>query len=234
VKAILDHVEDAATNIRTFWFKPEKPMRYVAGQFTELYLPHPNTDNRGDKHWFTISSSPTQGLVAITSRFASDRSSTFKKTLWQLQPGTVVTLAEPMGDFVLPKDQSIPLLFAASGIGITPVHSIVRQLHDNNETRDITLLYGVRNADDLAFKSLFESAAISFVPIVKQRQASWYGEAGSLDSARILQSLAGKKNPLVYLSGPEIWAEKTVAELAQAGVPTENLITDYFHGYIQI
>ena len=29
--------EDVAHNIKTFWFKPERPVRYIAGQFTEIY-----------------------------------------------------------------------------------------------------------------------------------------------------------------------------------------------------
>lgn len=234
MKARLDHTEDVATNIKTFWFKPEKPMRFVAGQFTELYLPHPHTDNRGDKHWFTISSTPSDELVAITSKFATGRSSTFKQTLWNLLPGAEVTLAEPMGDFVLPKDPSIPILYAATGIGVTPVRSMVAQLQHDNQERDITLLYGVRKSNDLAFKELFASASIQFTPIVKQPDELWTGEAGSLNSARILRALDGRKDTLVYLSGPEFWVEQTLAELAGTGIPTELLITDYFHGYTQV
>ena len=234
MKAILDHSEDTAANIKTFWFKTEKPVRFVAGQFTELYLPHSGTDNRGDKHWFTISSIPNDELVSITSKFATDRSSTFKQTLWNLKPGAEVTLAEPMGDFVLPKDPSIPILYAATGIGVTPVHSMVKQLAYDQQKRDITLLYGVRNSDDLAFRDVFEAADIAFTPIVKQPHEGWAGEAGALDSARILKELGDKKDVLIYLSGPEFWAEQTLAELANAGIPTELLITDYFHGYTQV
>ncbi|HSD56198.1 MAG TPA: FAD-dependent oxidoreductase [Candidatus Saccharimonadales bacterium] len=235
MKATFEHSEDTASNIKTFWFKPEKAMRYVAGQFTELYLPHDHADKRGEKHWFTISSSPAQGLISITSKFAIDRSSTFKQVLWSLQPGDEVTLADPMGDFVLPKNPAIPLLFAASGIGVTPVHSMVQYLQDTKEQRDITLLYGVRHAEDLAFSGLFSTVPrLHFTPIVKQPTADWQGETGSLDSTRILTSLSNKEGTLIYLSGPEFWVEKTVAELSKAGVPTENLITDYFHGYTQV
>jgi len=234
VKATFDHAEDIAANIKTFWFKPEKPMRYVAGQFTELYLPHDNADNRGQKHWFTISSGPSEDLVSITSKFALERSSTFKQILWGLQPGDEVQLAEPMGDFVLPINPEIPLLFATSGIGVTPVHSMVEQLQATKQKRDITLLYAVRYAEDLAFRDLFESADISFTPIVKQPDNDWTGETGALDTARILTTLGDKKDSLIFISGPEFWVEKTVAELTAAGVPTEQLITDYFHGYNQV
>src|SRR5690349_12906121 len=123
MNVIFDHAEDTADHIKTFWFKPEKPVKYTAGQFTEIYLPHDNADNRGQRRWFTVSSSPTDPMVSITTKFATEHGSTFKQTLAALKPGTPLKLADPMGDFVLPKDPSIPLIFVAGGIGVTPMHS---------------------------------------------------------------------------------------------------------------
>ena len=57
MQVTLDHVEDIAQNIKTFWFKPEKSLRHVAGQFIELTIPHDNADKRGQKRWFTLSDS---------------------------------------------------------------------------------------------------------------------------------------------------------------------------------
>src|SRR3989344_7668 len=128
-------------NVTTFWFKPERPLAYTAGQFIEMYLPHDNPDERGIKHWFTLSSSPTEELVSITTKLAGAKSSSFKKTLFALRPGVEIKIVEPMGDFVLPKDIGIPLIFVAGGMGITPFRSIIKWLSDRNEKRDITLLY---------------------------------------------------------------------------------------------
>jgi len=88
---------------RTFYFRPEQPLSYTAGQFTELTIPHKRPDERGLKRWFTLSSSPTSELLSITTKFNNDKSSSFKKALFGLKPGAELTMAEPMGDFVLPK-----------------------------------------------------------------------------------------------------------------------------------
>ena len=69
MQIILDHTEDIAENIKTFWFVPKKPMDYIAGQFIEMTLPHDHPDERGQKHWFTLSSSPTEPLISITNKF---------------------------------------------------------------------------------------------------------------------------------------------------------------------
>ncbi len=129
MKAIFDHAKDEASNIRTFYFRPEKPAHYTAGQYTELALPHPHPDKRGGRRWFTLSSSPTEDLLSITTKYAGDDdTSSFKRTLFKLKPGSEVHMADPMGDFVLPKLIQTPLVFVAGGIGITPFHSMLEWL----------------------------------------------------------------------------------------------------------
>jgi ferredoxin-NADP reductase len=233
MKAILDHVEPLTAHIKTFWFKPERHLHFVAGEFTELYLPHANPDERGEKHWFTISSSPTDPLLSITTKFpaADQRTSTFKQTLSTLPVGSEVHLAEPMGDFVLPKLQSIPILYIAGGIGVTPIHSMVRYLHDTQEQRDITLLYTVNSPDELIFTDTFQSYPMHFVPIVKSPDAQWHGETGMLTSERVMTHL--QPDMLVYLSGPEPMIKALTDDLKKQGVDKRNTVTDFFPGYSQ-
>jgi glycine betaine catabolism B len=228
--ARLERVEDTARNIKTFWFRPEAPVGFVAGQFTELFLPHDNPDDRGQKRWFTISSSPTDApLFSITTKFAEGRSSTFKQTMQSLEPGIRLQLAEPMGDFVLPKDKRIPLLFVVGNIGITPVHSMVKYLFDKGEERSITLLYNVPTIDDIAFRALFDNYAMQFYPVLTRPSPDWTGATGRVSVDRILQAAGSDK--LIYLSGPEPMVEQLNDSLKAAGVPSRRLITDFFHGY---
>src|SRR5579864_7110707 len=145
MKATLVRTHKEAANISTYWWRTEKAVDYIAGQYIEMTLPHSQPDERGTKHWFTLSSSPTDApLVSNTTKFA-EKSSTFKLALRRLKPGDSVTISEPMGDFVLPKDASIPLVFVAGGIGITPFHSIIKWLHDTKQSRNLTFIYSVSN-----------------------------------------------------------------------------------------
>jgi ferredoxin-NADP reductase len=219
-----DHVEDVAPGIKTFWFRPERKMRYIAGQFTELYLPH-EPDERGVRRWFTLSSSPTEELVGVTTRFAKHGGSTFKHQLLRLQPGTEIRLADPMGDFVLPKDPSIPLLFVAAGLGITPVRSMVKWLLDTGEQRDITLLYAAGNPDELAFHDLFTQYAMRFIPHITQKD-------GRLNEGHIIDAVQ-RDNTQIYLSGPENMVETFYKKLQQLGISPDRLVGDYFPGYQQ-
>lgn len=228
-----DHSEDTADHIKTFWFKPEKPVKYTAGQFTELYLPHPNADNRGQRHWFTLSSSPTDPLLSITTKFAPDHGSTFKQALQQVKPGTALKLAEPMGDFVLPKDQSIPLVFVAGGIGVTPIHSMIKYLHDTGEKRTVHLIYALTHIEEEAFEPLFKQYGVKLTTVVKEPSATYKGEVGTLDPDRILQLAGDDGKALFYLSGPEPLVELLTKGLKNKGINKHRIVTDYFPGYTQ-
>lgn len=217
--------------ISTFWFKPEQPLRHTAGQFTELTLRHDNPDERGIKRWFTISSSPTEELVSITTKFAGETSSSFKKTLFALEPGAEVDLAEAMGDFVLPKLMQTPLIFVAGGIGLTPFHSIFEWLIATGEKRNIRFLYAVNNEDDIIWQDVFDKAGIHATIIVGDPSEAWGGLRGRLDAETILGLEKPTDDTLIYMSGPEQMVEALEADLQKRGIDKRQLVGDFFPGY---
>lgn len=232
--ATLVRIEPVAANIESFWFRPEQPFEFIAGQFTELHLPHANADNRGERRWFTISSPPTGELFSITTKFADTRSSSFKKALRQLAIGTRLHFAEPMGDFVLPKDPRIPLIFVAAGMGITPVHSMVRFLEDTRDQRTIQLLYNTRTQKELAFEDIFKGYPLAYTPVLSRPDSLWLGEQGHVTAERIMGVITTMPEALVYLTGSEYMVEQLYAELPQKGLEPSRIIVDFFHGYRDI
>lgn len=232
MRVTLDHTEDIAQNIRTFWFQPERPVRYTAGQFIELTLPHDNPDDRGIKRWFTLSSSPSEApLVSITTKYATNNSSSFKTALFRLEAGSEVRMSEPMGDFVLPKDISIPLVFIAGGIGITPIRSIIKWLQDNQEHRTIHLLYAANTIDEVAFRELFNLYGAPTDITLKSAPKKWQGHSGTLSADRILELAPNVDNKLYYISGPEAMVETLVSGLKAKGVDSKHLVGDFFPNY---
>lgn len=231
MKAVFKKRDNLTDTIATFWFEPEKPLRYTAGQFTELTLKHPHPDNRGMKRWFTLSSSPTDKLVSITTRFAGETSSTFKKTLFSLEPEAAVDLADAMGDFVLPKLTQTPLIFVAGGIGLTPFHSMFEWLAATGETRDITFLYAVNSEDDIIFQDTFDRANIHATIVVSNPSAAWGGQRGKLSAQTIVGLTKPTDNTLIYISGPEPMLEAIQADLVAEGVNKQQIVTDFFPGY---
>ncbi len=227
----LEKLDKVAPTITMFWFKPDKPLDYTAGQYIEVTLPHKKPDDRGQKRWFTLTSSPSENLLAITTRYAGAKSSSFKKTLFNLSPGATLKVTGPMGDFVLPKDTSRPLVFVAGGIGITPMRSMVKWLTDNKEHRNIQLIYAVRRSEDLIFRGLFKNYGIDITPILSEPTSNWDGETGRLTAKRIVGLVNGIENKLLYISGPEPMVDKLETDLKLSGLKADQLVLDSFPGY---
>ncbi|MGC1176684.1 MAG: FAD-dependent oxidoreductase [Candidatus Saccharimonadales bacterium] len=235
MKVTLDHIKAEADNISTFYFRPEKPAHYTAGQFAEWTLKHPHPDQRGIKRWFTISSSPTDEFVTITTKFAGkDKSSSFKKALFALRPGHELLMSDPMGDFVLPKLIQTPLVFVAGGIGITPFHSILSWLAATNEKRPIELLYGVRSEEEIVFQETFDRVRQHATIVVSEPAPAWGGERGQLSAELILGLEKPSEDTLVYVSGPEPMVEHLEKDLRKAGLKKHQFIGDFFPNYTNI
>lgn len=218
-------------NIYTFWFKTDEPVNNVPGQYTEVTLPHANPDERGDKRWFTVYSSPTEDSLAITTKINSE-SSSFKKALLDLNIDTELNFAEPMGDFILPIDKSLPLVFIAGGIGVTPFRSIIKWLSDKNESRDIQLLYATNNQTEFIEQELLNIVDTKY--IVSNPQTDWDGLVGKLSASKILELTNIKPNTHIFLSGPEPMVEAITKDLIATGQPEHQVITDYFPGYTSL
>ncbi len=234
MKVIFDHSQDEAATIRTFFFRPERSVAYTAGQYIQLTLPHINQDDRGSRRWFTLSSSPTQDLVSITTKSSGDASSSFKKALFKLVPGSELAMSDAMGDFVLPKLIQTPLLFVAGGIGITPCHSILGWLVATGEVRPIQLIYGVHTEDEIMFQNTFDKANQHATIIVSQPTPAWGGERGRLSADLILGLGKPTEDTLVYISGPEPMVETLAKELQKAGLKKPQLVIDSFPNYQMI
>lgn len=234
MNVVLDHVEKLNDHTNTFWMSSPRPVDYIAGQYIEMYLPHSPADERGQKHWFTLSSSPTEPLISITTKFATP-SSTFKVALSKLKPGNTIHISEPMGDFVLPKDVHRPIVYVVAGIGVTPVRSMVKWLVDTKESRSVQVIYAAKTNSDLVFQKLIEDYAETVDYIISDAVVGKPAQAGKkLDTDFILKTVKDiNKNPLIYVSGPEPLVETLTKDLSKH-VAANDIISDYFPGYTSV
>jgi len=234
--ATVERIEKLRPNIWTFWVRPEQRFRFMAGQYIELFLPHVGFDSRGQHRWLTISSAPHQELLALTTKFVQTPS-TYKKTLKAVRPGDRLHISEPIGDCVLPKMQSVPVVLVAAGIGITPMHSMITDMVAKNElARPVQLIHAGHSTADLLFTDIFKAAPIAYHQILSTPDAGWNGLAGHLSGQRILDIAGlrpgtGTQDTLLFLSGPEELVMKIHDELLVLGVDRQQIVLDYFPGY---
>jgi ferredoxin-NADP reductase len=211
--------------IESFIFKPEESLVWRAGQFLHYVLNHAPTDDRGSDRWFTIASAPYERYVMLTTRFTSQHSSTFKKTLKTLKPGDLIEISDLDGDFIL-NDPRKPYVFIAGGIGITPFRSILKQAEHEGKKLRVQLIYANRKTI-AAYKKELEAMA--------QRNLNfkihYLFSPQRIDEETIKALVPDLKTPLFYVSGPEPMVESVGKMLQQIGIPKKRIKQDWFPGY---
>src|SRR3954452_22097763 len=114
---------------------------------------------KGKFQWrsYSVSSPPKRKgrTIAITVRampegFISDH------LVNGLEPGTIVRLALPEGDFVLPDPPPEKLLFLVAGSGVTPVMAILRTLDRRGSMPDVVLHYSSPTEERMLFREEVE------------------------------------------------------------------------------
>ncbi len=234
MRAAIDHIVEHSPWLSTYYFLPENPFRFTPGEYTELYFPHEHADNRGESRKFSIASSPTERLLAIMVTFTPANGSSFKTALRSAKPGDYVQLSETMGDFVLPKITSIPLVFIAAGAGISPVLSMLKWMQDKNQRRDTHVIHSVSDEPTLLGTALFSKQASRYTPIVTKPSSTWQGQTERITAQRILQLTGESRGKRYYIAGPEAFAATIKHDLQALGIQPENILTDVFLGAPEI
>jgi glycine betaine catabolism B len=212
-----------ADDIFSYQFSMPKGLKFKAGQYMEWTIAHNRTDSRGNRRYFTISSSPSEPGVMFTVKLPSDKPSAFKQRLERLKPGDIVLASDLSGTFTLPKDPSKKLAFLAGGVGITPFRSIAKYMIDSGGQRDAALIYSASKDTEFSFKNVFDKAAESGLKT--------FYETGRLDGAKISSLLPDYKSRRFYISGPYGFVHAMESALLRQGVGQSNIVTDYFPGY---
>lgn len=90
------------------------------------------------------------GHIAITVK-AMPEGFMSKHLVEGLEPGSVVRLALPKGEFVLPDPPPEKMLFLTGGSGITPVMAMLRTLDRRESMPDVVVCHSAPNENDVIF-----------------------------------------------------------------------------------
>lgn len=221
---LAEKFNESDESVTTFVWEPERPITWSAGQYVKYILPHDNPDDRGKTRWFTIAAPPFEGRPRITTRFATEKGSSFKTKLRSLQVGDSIEAMDPEGDFLF--DTSRPAVLVAGGIGITPFRAMLQQLDHDGVDFKAHLLYGNRT-EQFVFKEQLETIAAKR-PNFK---VTYFSDPQHIELSDIQQAAAFYTDPVYYLSGPEPMVAHYRDLLTQSGIAEENIKLDDFPGY---
>lgn len=148
-----------------------------------------------------------------------------------IAPGTEVLFGGPWGKFTVPDGAEAPLVFVATGTGVTPAHAILRSRLAAGDRRPIRLLWGLRHEADVFYGEAFAEMArahpnLTGIITLSQAGPDWPGARG-----RVTEHLATGTYPddaLYFLSGNAHMVTDAKGILKARGVPEEAIRTEVF------
>lgn len=225
-----------APDIYDFIFAPARKFAFAPGQYMEWTLGHRSADNRGNRRYFTLASSPTEDRVRLGVKFYQ-HSSSFKSALLTMETGAEISAAQLGGDFVLPDDPTQRCVFIAGGIGITPFRSMIKYLLDSGQRRPITLFYANRRIGDIVYKDVLDQAeqrlgikTIYVVTDTLRPPPGWRGRVGHISPQMIAEEVPDYRNCTFYISGPPNMVDACKELLLHMQVAGSRIKTDLFSG----
>jgi stearoyl-CoA 9-desaturase NADPH oxidoreductase len=122
---------------------------YSPGQYVGIGL-----RMNGRWHWrsYSLTSVPERGEKRITITVKATPEGFLSSHLVNgVEPGTIVRLATPKGDFALPDPPPAKILFISAGSGITPLMAMLRSLAARGQKPDIVHVHSAPSKQDVIF-----------------------------------------------------------------------------------
>ena len=203
-------------------------LTFQAGQYISL-----KASDLGERRSYSICSTPDNDhqFDLLVRHIKTGLGSQF---LQNLEFGDEVEVLAPMGRFVVPDDLSAEhLIFVATGSGIAPFKSMIEdQLRNKQDQRQITLHWGMRQADDLFWLELWQDLDetfdnFHFHPVLSQAPEVW-----TLCRGRVTDCLNVHDRPdnaAYFLCGSQVMIKDVTQLLEQKGIDQQLIITEKFN-----
>jgi ferredoxin-NADP reductase len=217
-------------NVMSVRFPRPETLEYKPGQFLFVTIRSGGKELR--KH-FSFSSSPTEREhIEFTKKLSE---SEFSTALKALKEGDWANVDAPYGQFTFEGEyEKIGLL--GGGIGITPFIGICKYCTDKKLKTKISLLYGNRNENDIAFRKELEEMTkqnenLKLILILNEAPQEWKGPTGFINADLIRKEMPDYHERMFYTCGPPSMVETMQKLIAELGLPKTQLKAEYFIGY---
>lgn len=174
-------------------------------------------------HPFSFSQAPNAKYLRFTIKALGD----FTGKIKDLKPGTRVIIDGPLGTFTESQNTKDKYLFLGGGVGITPIMSLISSLATRG--KDLVLIYGSRNADQITFKSELDYLNIKvFYVLSDSKDVKPPFLSGYIDKNKITSLVPDYKERDFYICGPWPMTEGILKGCLELGIPRDQIHYDIF------
>jgi len=213
--------QEIAENTIELTFEKPSGFNHNAGQYAILRLSTPK---------YNTLDMPFRSLSIVshkkenTVRFAMRTSdSSFKRSCMEMEAGAEATIFGPTGKFVINGDVK-NIVFLISGIGITPVVPMLKELEENQFTGKVFLIYSNKTKNSTAYDDELKNIKLTnynYLPIITS-------ETKRIDSELLKRHLKDLNNYEYYLVGTTPFLKAMKLILMNEGVDLTKLNEDDF------
>ena len=226
--------ETVATNTLALTFEKPAGFTFVAGQYGGFTLIDPTeTDEKGNTRRFSYFNAPDDEHLIVVTR---SQTSAYKRNLENMPIDHPIKMAGAIGKFVLHDDPSIPAVFIAGGIGVTPFYSMIKDSLLHRPTQQIILFYGNQSLEDSAYLDELISIAndspqLTVIPVLANPPSTWTGEKGFIDDETLIKNIPDIDQPNFYVCGSPAMVKALQQVLQELAIPAERINVEDFPGY---
>lgn len=196
-------------------FKKPENFVFKAGQYVYIKL----KDNISAKA-FSIASYPDENVLRFSMR---ESQSDFKKECLALKKGDIIEISKSFGNFSI-KENGRKIVFLVSGIGITPVISILKDLEEKKFTKEINLFYSNRTINKAAYHNTILEMNLEKL---KYRPV-FTGIESRINIDLLKNSLLNLKEFYFYIVGTKDFIKTMIEMLETEGLKKEDYLIDNF------
>ncbi|MCF7906050.1 FAD-dependent oxidoreductase [Candidatus Gracilibacteria bacterium] len=235
----LDSVRNTARDTKTFVFSlkefhPLVPTEkidsfsFAAGQFLSLQFT--------DTAWraYSIASPPAEAKIEFVVRYVEG--GTASRIWWEAKIGDTFPFKGPFGNFLLSENPDAQLVFCGTGTGVAPLRSMILTENEKENSRPMTLLYGGRDKEDIAYldeiPTWSSSLSVSLGFSRRIPPPDSFPNAVHIDHGRITKFIEERdwnKKSEFYICGNGDMVQSVVTMLGQKDIPKENIFFERFN-----
>ncbi|MGQ5701210.1 NO-inducible flavohemoprotein [Sandaracinobacteroides sp. A072] len=153
------------------------------------------------------------------------------------QPGTILKVAAPAGEFFLPQHPENPVVLLSGGVGLTPMVAMLEDMAARGLDVPVHYIHGTHNRDTHAMRDHVRGIAaanpgfscVDFhqTPLPGEQPGVDYDHAGIITDAWLLSNTPVARADY-YICGPRPFLRAAVSALSLAGVPASRIHYEFF------
>ena len=229
---VIDHIDALPGDVYLLKLKPKSSPQvfdFLPGQFCQVK--NPDYKNPQESHLFSIASSPTsKDYLELCIKVYGF----WTQSLSQKKVGETLHISGPFGKFTWSENIK-NAVFLAGGIGITLFMSMFSFFIAQKLNPQITLLYGSRTEDTIAYQKELENINkklpnLKMVHILShlKPEDTWTGYRGFFTKDILQKEIDVNSQPIFFICGPPIFVDLMKKLLKDLSIEEERIRFELF------